>query len=416
MTVGIVGLGYVGLPLAIEFAQAGTRVVGVDNDEALVAALAERRSHIDDVPSQRLEAAAERLRFTTDYAALAEADAVLICVPTPLSVNREPELGPLLAAAESLAAVLRRDQLVVLESTTYPRTTRETLVPILERSGLRAGEDFGVAFSPERVDPGRADHTIRNTPKVVGGLTPSCGERAERLYGTICDEVVRVGSPEVAELSKLLENIFRSVNIALVNELAALCHRMEIDVWEVVDAASTKPFGFMRFDPGPGMGGHCLPVDPFYLSWKAREFDFVPEFIELAGKINQSQPYYCATRVVEMLNQAGKATRDARILVLGVAYKAGVADTRESPGLKLIRLLRGRGADVAYHDPHVPELPELGLSGEPDLGVALQGTDLAVIVTAHPEVDHDRVVREAPIVLDLRGVTRGSDDGRVQRL
>jgi len=416
MTVGIVGLGYVGLPLAIEFAQAGTPVVGVDIDQSVVAALAEGRSHIEDVPSQRLHAVADRLRFGSDYAALAEPEAVLICVPTPLSVNREPELGPLLAASESLAAVLRRDQLVILESTTYPRTTRETLVPILERSGLRAGEDFGVAFSPERVDPGRADHTIRNTPKVVGGLTPSCGERAERLYRTICDEVVRVTSPEVAELSKLLENIFRSVNIALVNELAALCYRMGIDVWEVVDAAATKPFGFMRFDPGPGMGGHCLPVDPFYLSWKAREFDFVPEFIELAGKINQSQPYFCAFRAVEMLNEAGKATRDARILVLGVAYKAGVADTRESPGLKLIQLLRARGADVAYHDPHVPQLPELGLSSEPDLGDALERADLAVIVTAHPEVDHARVVREAPIVLDLRGVTRGTADGRVQRL
>ncbi|MFL5820000.1 MAG: nucleotide sugar dehydrogenase [Solirubrobacteraceae bacterium] len=416
MTVGIVGLGYVGLPLAIEFAQAGTRVVGVDVNQARVADLAGGRSHIDDVPSDRLRSAADRIKFTSDYGDLAEVEAVLICVPTPLSVNREPELRPLLAASESLAGVLRRGQLVVLESTTYPRTTRETLVPILERSGLRAGEDFGVAFSPERVDPGRSDHTIRNTPKVVGGLTPSCGDRAERLYGTICDQVVRVGSPEIAELSKLLENIFRSVNIALVNELAALTYRMGIDVWEVVDAAATKPFGFMRFDPGPGMGGHCLPVDPFYLSWKAREFDFVPEFIELAGKINQSQPYFCAFRAVEMLNHAGKATRDARILLLGVAYKAGVADTRESPGLKLIRLLRARGADVAYFDPYVPELPELGLRGESDLGEALGVADLAVIVTAHPGVDHGRVVREAPMVLDLRGVTRGESDGRVQRL
>jgi UDP-N-acetyl-D-glucosamine dehydrogenase len=289
------------------------------------------------------------------------------------------------------------------------------MVPILEQGGLRAGEEFNVAFSPERVDPGREDHTIRNTPKVVGGLTPACGRRAEELYRAICDEVVPVSTPEAAELAKLLENIFRSVNIALVNELAVLSHRMGIDLWEVIDAAATKPFGFMRFDPGPGMGGHCLPVDPFYLSWKAREYDFVPEFIELAGKTNQRQPYFCAFRAVELLNDAGKAVRDANVLLLGVAYKAGVADVRESPALKLVHLLQARGADVVYHDPHVAELLDTGLRSEPDLDAAVAAADLVIIVTAHPSIDHDRVVRDARLVLDLRGVTRGSVDN-VKRL
>ena len=416
MTVGIVGLGYVGLPLAIEFAGAGASVVGVDVDEHRVAALRQGRSHIEDVPSERLQAAASSMRFETDFGALAEAEAILICVPTPLSQNREPELGPLRAACESVAGVARRGQLVVLESTTYPGTTRELMVPILEASGLRAGADLNVAFSPERVDPGREDYTIRNTPKVIGGLTPECAQRAERLYRTICDQVVMVSSPEAAELAKLLENIFRSVNIALVNELAVLTHRMGVDIWEVVEAAATKPFGFMRFEPGPGMGGHCLPVDPFYLSWRAREYDFVPEFIELAGKTNQRQPYFCAFRAVEMLNDAGKSVKGAAVLVVGVAYKGGVGDTRESPAIKLIELLRGRGARVSYHDHYVPELPEFGLRAEPDLRAAVDTSDLVVIVTAHPEVDHLELARNGALVLDLRGVTRGVDSSTVKRL
>jgi UDP-N-acetyl-D-glucosamine dehydrogenase len=416
MTVGIVGLGYVGLPLAIEFAQAGTEVIGVDVDGDRIAALSAGESHIEDVPGERLQQSSSQLSFTTDYQRLSGADAVLICVPTPLTTHREPELAALLAAAGSLAPVLVAGQLVVLESTTFPGTTRDTLVPILEGEGLRAGEDFAVAFSPERVDPGRQDHTIRNTPKVVGGLTPGCTARAQELYATICDEVQAVSTPEVAELSKLLENIFRSVNIALVNELAMLAHRMDIDVWEVIDAAATKPFGFMRFDPGPGMGGHCLPVDPFYLSWKAREYDFVPEFIELAGKINQGQPYFCALRAAEALSDAGKALRGAGILLLGVAYKGGVADTRESPALKLIDLLRERGAQVSYFDPHVPELTERGMSCVPDAGAAAAGADLVIVVTAHPGVDHPALLDAAALVLDLRGITRGESDGRVQRL
>src|SRR5256886_2020368 len=317
MIIGIVGLGYVGLPLAVAFAEAGHEVIGVDVEPQRVAAVNQGSSHVEDVPSKRLRGVEDRLVATTAYSELERAEAILVCVPTPLSANREPELGPLVEGASELAKVLVRGQLVVLESTTYPGTTRERLRPILEESGLAAGRDFHLAFSPERVDPGRTDHTMRSTPKVVGGLTQACGDRAEALYRNICDEVVRVSTPEVAELSKLLENIFRSVNIALVNELAVLADRMDIDIWEVIDAAATKPFGFMRFDPGPGMGGHCLPVDPFYLSWRAREYDFVPEFIELAGKMNQAMPYVCVERIVRALNGQAKSVRGSPIVVFG---------------------------------------------------------------------------------------------------
>jgi UDP-N-acetyl-D-glucosamine dehydrogenase len=415
MTIGIVGLGYVGLPLAVAFAEAGHEVIGIDVDPQRVAAVNQGSSHVEDVPSNRLRGVEDRLVATTSYAELEQTEAILVCVPTPLSANREPELGALVDAAVGLAKVLKPDQLVVLESTTYPGTTRERLRPILEESGLAAGRDFHLAYSPERVDPGRTDHTMRSTPKVVGGLTDACGDRAEALYRNICDETVRVSTPEVAELSKLLENIFRSVNIALVNELAVLADRMGIDVWEVIDAAATKPYGFMRFDPGPGMGGHCLPVDPFYLSWRAREFDFVPEFVELAGKMNQAMPYVCVERIVRALNDAGKAVRGSRIALLGVAYKPGVGDTRESPALKILELLRERGADIVYHDPHVHDLPKFDLSTT-DLDGALDGADLAVIVTAHPDLDLDRVVRDAPLVVDLRGVTRGIEAPSVVRL
>jgi UDP-N-acetyl-D-glucosamine dehydrogenase len=415
MTIGIVGLGYVGLPLAVAFAEAGHEVIGVDVDSQRVAAVNQGSSHVEDVPSNRLRGVEDRLVASTSYGALEQTDAILVCVPTPLSANREPELGALIDAATGLAKVLKRDQLVVLESTTYPGTTRERLLPILEESGLAAGRDFHLAFSPERVDPGRTDHTMRSTPKVVGGLTDACGDRAEALYRNICDEVVRVSTPEVAELSKLLENIFRSVNIALVNELAVLADRMGIDVWEVIDAAATKPYGFMRFDPGPGMGGHCLPVDPFYLSWRAREYDFVPEFVELAGKMNQAMPYVCVERIVRALNDAEKSVRGSRIALLGVSYKPGVGDTRESPALKILELLREHGADVVYHDPHVHDLPQFDLSTT-DLDGALDGADLAVIVTAHPDLDLERVVRDAPLVMDLRGVTRGIEAPSVVRL
>src|SRR5688572_19997520 len=371
MTIGIVGLGYVGLPLAVAFAEAGQRVVGVDTNVSRVNQLRAGESYIEDIPSERLQAVSSRIEPTTRSARLALCDAVIIAVPTPLTVNREPELGPLIGASQVVADALQAGQLVVLESTTYPGTTRERVLPILEETGLKAGRDFHLAFSPERVDPGNETHHLGNTPKIIGGLTPACRDRAETVYGLVCEQVVPVSSPEVAEMAKLLENIFRSVNIALVNELARLADRMDFDIREVIDAAATKPFGFMRFDPGPGMGGHCLPVDPFYLSWKARELDFATEFIELAGKINQNQPLWCVQRIERALNDVGKATRDARVLLLGVSYKSGVGDIRESPALKIIRLLRDRGADVSYHDPHVPELegdPEMRST---DLGEAL---------------------------------------------
>jgi UDP-N-acetyl-D-glucosamine dehydrogenase len=336
-------------------------------------------------------------------------------VPTPLTTSREPDLTYLLAAATALSAVLRRGQLVVLESTTYPGTTRERLTPILEESGLAVGSDVFVAFSPERIDPGRTDYTIRTTPKLVGGMTAACTERARQLYALVCDEVVVVSTPETAELSKLLENVFRSVNIAFVNELAQLCDRLGIDVWEVIDAASTKPFGFMRFEPGPGMGGHCLPVDPFYLAFSAREQDFYPEFIELAGKVNQAQPAFCVERIERILNRASKPVKGSKILILGASYKAGSGDIREAPALTILRLLTALEADISYHDPFVPELPEFGLSSV-DLEAGLAATDLAAIVTAHPGIDYARVVETAPRTLDLRGVTRGIESQSLERL
>ena len=415
MTVGIVGLGYVGLPLAVAFAEEGVEVVGVDVDARKVEALRARRSYVEDVADRRVAAASERIHPTTRYAELARVEAIMIAVPTPLTANREPDLGPLVDATRSLAGVLQHGQLVVLESTTYPGTTRERLVPLLEESGLAAGSEFHLAFSPERVDPGRTDHTLRSTPKVVGGLTNRCLERAVALYETVCDEIVTVSGPEAAELSKLLENIFRSVNIALVNELAMLCDRMGIDVWEVVEAAATKPYGFMRFEPGPGMGGHCLPVDPFYLAWKAREYDTPTEFVELAGEVNQAMPYFCADKVARALNDHAKPVRGSRIVVVGVAYKPGVSDVRESPALKIMRLLVERGAELAYHDDHVSELPSFGLASEP-LRDALVGADAAVIVTAHPGLDVTTVVEAAPLVVDLRGVTRAIEAPHLTRL
>jgi UDP-N-acetyl-D-glucosamine dehydrogenase len=414
-SVGIIGLGYVGLPLGVAFAEAGNEVVGLDSNPSRVDSLNARQSHIEDVPSQALEDLGERFRATARHEDLSECDAIVICVPTPLTSSREPDLRYLEAAAEGLAGALRKGQLVVLESTTYPGTTREVLLPALERSGLQAGTDFHLAFSPERIDPGRTDYTIRTTPKLLGGLTPACTERARELYETICDEVVVLTSLEGAELAKLLENIFRSVNIAFVNELAQLCDRLKVDVWEVIDAASTKPFGFMRFDPGPGMGGHCLPIDPFYLAFKAREADFYPEFIELAGKVNQSQPAYCVERVERALNDAGKPVKGSRIVILGVSYKAGVGDIRESPALKITSLLLGLGGDVAYHDPHVPELPEQGLASvELD---QIRSADAVVIVTTHPEFDIEQIVADSTLVIDLRGVTRDlADADNVVRL
>jgi UDP-N-acetyl-D-glucosamine dehydrogenase len=414
MKVGVIGLGYVGLPLAVAFAEEGNEVVGLDADPRKIDALGEGRSYIEDIPSERLAPLAEQLTATSRYADLSSCDAVIICVPTPLTNSREPDLSYMVDAATSLGAVMQKGQLIVLESTTYPGTTRERLRPILEESGLAAGRDFNLAFSPERIDPGRTDYTIRTTPKVVGGLTDACTRRAVDLYGRICDEVIEVSTPDAAELTKLLENIFRSVNIALVNELAMLCERLEVDVWEVVEAAASKPFGFMRFDPGPGMGGHCLPVDPFYLSYKAREHDFYTEFIELAGKINQNQPQWCVRRIERALNDVAKATNGAKILLLGVSYKAGVGDIRESPALKIIHLLRTLGGEVSYHDPHVPELTDLELSSAPL--ESMEGADLVCILTAHPSIDYQQVVDDSSLVLDFRGVTRGITSEKLVRL
>jgi UDP-N-acetyl-D-glucosamine dehydrogenase len=405
----------VGLPLAVAFAREGVEVIALDLDSRKVAALARGESYVEDVSDEELAALGDRLLPTTRYAELARADAVLMCLPTPLSANREPDLGPLSESANALAEVLQAGQLVVLESTTYPGTTRERIAPLLEESGLAAGRDFHLAFSPERVDPGREDFTLRNTPKVVGGLTAACADRARELYELVCDEVLVVSSTEAAELTKLLENIFRSVNIALMNELAMLTDRMGIDIWEVVDAAATKPYGFMRFEPGPGMGGHCMPVDPFYLSWRAREFDMTTEFIELAGKINQQMPYHCVAKAQRALNERGMPVKGARVAVFGVAYKPGVADVRESPALKIISLLRKLGAEVFYHDPHVPELGELGLASVP-IERALADADLALIVTAHPEVDHELIATRARLTVDLRGVTRASGAANAVRL
>jgi len=417
-TIAIVGAGYVGVPLAHVFADAGHKALLIDVVAERVEQLNKGDSYIEDVPSDVLKrhVDARLLEATTDYGRLREAEAILIALPTPLSDQREPDLTILLNAAEEIAPHLQHGQLVVLESTTYPGTTRERIAPILEKSGLKAGESFHLAFSPERVDPGREDWTTKTTPKVVGGMTDECTRRAVDLYSSAVDRVVEVTSPEAAELTKLLENIFRSVNIALVNELAQLCDRMGLDIWEVVDAAATKPFGFMRFEPGPGLGGHCLPVDPFYLSWKARQFDFYTEFIELAGKVNQNMPYFCRSLISQALNHgAQRSLSGSNVLVLGVAYKADVSDTRESPALKLIELLRNAGANVAYHDPHVPELPKFGLSSQP---LEADGYDCVTIVTAHSSVDYEKLVDDANLVVDFRNATgrNGSGNGKVWKL
>ena len=412
--VAIVGAGYVGVPLAQVFAEAGRSVLLVDRDAERVAQLNRGESYIEDVPSEALKRLAdgELLRATTDYDELRECDAILIALPTPLSKQREPDLSIVTGAVEEIAARLRPGHLVVLESTTYPGTTREEVLPRLEATGLRVGEDFHLAFSPERVDPGREDWTTKNVPKVVGGITPACSDRAAELYGSAVDTVHRVTSPEAAELTKLLENIFRSVNIALVNELAQLCDRLGIDVWEVVDAAATKPFGFMSFKPGPGLGGHCIPIDPFYLTWKAREYGFYTEFIELAGKVNENMPYYCRSLISQALNHGReKSLKGSEVLILGVAYKPNIGDMRESPALKLIELLQNAGANVSYHDPHVPELPDLGLVSVP---LETEPYDCIAIVTDHAGIDYGALVDAGAVVVDFRNAT--GEKGRQSEL
>ncbi len=417
--VAIVGAGYVGVPLAQVFAEAGVSAVLVDVDAVRVAALNRGESYIEDVPSEDLRPLVEAgtIAATTDYDVVRDADAILVALPTPLSINREPDLSIVLGAVEEIAKRLRPGHLVVLESTTYPGTTRDEVLPLLEATGLQVGTDFHVAFSPERVDPGRTDWTTKTTPKIVGGITDECRAAACALYERAMDKVITVSSPEAAELTKLLENIFRSVNIALVNELAQLCDRMGVDVWEVVDAAATKPFGFMSFKPGPGLGGHCLPVDPFYLSWKAREYDFYTEFIELAGKINENMPYFCLDKITRALNSVEKSVKGSTVHLVGVSYKADVGDLRESPALKLVELLRDEGANVSYHDPHIAALPEHGLESI-SLDGALDSADCVAIVTAHSGIDYDDLAARARLVVDFRNATgaNGSLNGRVWKL
>jgi UDP-N-acetyl-D-glucosamine dehydrogenase len=404
------------MPLAQVFAEAGKTVVLVDVSDEVVDGINRGESHIGDVSSEALKVLVDagRVSATSDYDVLGEVDAILIALPTPLSSHREPDLTIVESAAAEIASRLRKGQVVVLESTTYPGTTRESLQPILERSGMKAGGDFHLAFSPERVDPGRTDWTTKNTPKLVGGLTPACTERAVELYRSAVDTVVPLSSPETAEMTKLLENIFRAVNIALVNELAQLCERMELDVWEVVEAAETKPFGFMSFKPGPGLGGHCIPIDPFYLTWKAREYDFYTEFIDLAGKVNANMPFFCRSLISQALNHgAEKSLKGSRILILGVSYKADIDDVRESPAEKIIELLRKGGAEVSYHDPHVAEF-----DGLRSVDYAPERYDCVVIATAHSSIDYGDLVERAQIVVDLRNATgrNGTGNGKVWKL
>jgi UDP-N-acetyl-D-glucosamine dehydrogenase len=414
--IAVIGAGYVGVPLAHTFAEVGAKVVLVDVLPEVVDALNRGDSHIEDVPSEALKPLVDSgaIAATTDYSVAREATAILIAVPTPLSRQREPDLSYIESAARDLAPHLREGQLVVLESTTYPGTTREILQPLLEKgSGLTAGTDFHLAFSPERVDPGNAVFTTKTTPKIVGGVDAPSAEAAAALYGKAIETVHTVSTPEAAELTKLLENIFRSVNIALVNELAQLCDRMDIDVWEVVEAAATKPFGFMSFKPGPGLGGHCIPIDPFYLTWKAREFDFSTRFIELAGEVNNNMPYFCRSVVSQALNHgAQKSLSGSKILVLGVAYKADINDVRESPAEKLMQLLRNAGADVAYHDPHVARF-----DGLTSVDLEPEAYDCVVIVTAHSTIDYADVVKRGKVIVDFRNATKGAEvDGKVWKL
>jgi UDP-N-acetyl-D-glucosamine dehydrogenase len=415
--IAIIGAGYVGMPHAQTFAEAGKHVVLVDVQQAVVDGINRGESHIEDVPSKDLKRLVDAgmIQATTDFGVVADCASVVIAVPTPLSPQREPDLGYIEGAARDIAPHLKKGQVVVLESTTYPGTTREVLQPLLEAgSGLKAGTDFYLAFAPERVDPGRIDWTTKSTPKVVGGIDAASTAAAADLYRSALDNVHEVSTAEAAELTKLLENIFRSVNIALVNELAQLCDRMDIDVWEVIDAAATKPFGFMSFQPGPGLGGHCIPLDPYYLAWKAREFDFNTRFVELAGEINNNMPYFCRSVISQALNHgAQRSLKGSKILLIGVAYKADIGDVRESPAEKVLKLLRTAGAVVAYHDPYVEEFD--GLRSMP---LDPSAYDCVAIVTAHTTIDYDKLVDDASLVVDLRNATgaKGTASDKVFKL
>jgi len=417
---GVVGLGYVGLPLAVEMAKAGHRVVGFDVSEEKIALLSAGTSYIADVPTDELTELVARglIVATTDFSRVGETDAVVICVPTPLDKTKAPDTTFMESAARSVTPYLHSGMLVTLESTTYPGTTEEVVQPILEAGGLKVGVDLHLAFSPERVDPGNPVYQTRNTPKVVGGVTSACTELAVKMYSRFIDTVVPVSSTRAAEMTKLLENIFRCVNIALMNELLQISDRMGINIWEVVDAAKTKPFGFMPFYPGPGLGGHCIPIDPFYLSWKAREFDFHAKFIELAGEVNENMPYYVVTRLMEALNTHRKSLHGATVLLLGVAYKKDIDDMRESPAIRIAELIKGKGGEVVYHDTWVPEFI---IGGQPVVHVdlteaTLSGVDAVVLVTDHSNVDYGAVVRLAPVILDTRNALKSFGGDTVVRL
>lgn len=408
--VGIIGVGYVGLPLATVFGSAGLRVTGIDMSAERVAAINAGHSYIEDVPSSLVAhlRADGLLDATCDVGVLADLDAISICVPTPLRKTRDPDISAIINVTEQIAHYLRPGQVIVLESTTYPGTTREIILPRLEAGGLRVGVDYFLAFSPERVDPGRTDWTTRNTPKVMGGVTPACLETARALYETAIERVVPVSSPEAAEMVKLLENTFRAVNIGLVNEVLLMCDKLGLDVWEVIDAAASKPFGFMKFTPGPGLGGHCIPIDPLYLSWKLKTLNYTARFIDLASEVNTDMPRYWVQKVQDALNEDGRALKGSRVLVLGAAYKRDIDDVRESPALDILHLLHQKGALVEYHDPYVPqiEVEELRLRSAPDLDGALRAVDCVVIVTDHTAYDWRAVTRAARRVVDTRGVLR----------
>jgi len=412
---GIVGLGYVGLPLAVELAEAGYRVVGFDVSARVVDGVNAGRSHVQDIPTERLAklVKAGKISATTDLARLKEPDGIAICVPTPLGKTRDPDVSFIAAATDSMARAIRPGQVVILQSTTYPGTTREMLLPVLEKGGLKVGVDFFLAFSPERVDPGNPKYNTHNTPKVVGGVTPACTRVTMALYQPAIERLVPVSSPEAAELVKLLENTFRSVNIGLVNEMAIVCDKLGVDVWEVIEAANTKPFGFMKFTPGPGVGGHCIPLDPHYLAWKMRTLNYRTRFIELAGEINAEMPEYWVEKVVAELNEQSKAARGSTVLVVGVAYKRDIDDLRESPALDVIRLLERMGAVVRYHDPFIPELHEDGvlLTSSPLTPETVRAADCVVIVTDHTKLDYAMLAREARALVDTRHVVAGFQKG-----
>ena len=411
--VGVIGMGYVGLPLVLRFCEVGYKVLGFDVDSKKISSLKQGRSYIKTIPSSQISPFIKNGQFdvTHDFSRLSEPDCILICVPTPLTEKKEPDLQYIEKTTGSIRSCLRKGQLIVLESTTYPGTTEELILPELESTGLKVGRDFFLGYSPEREDPGNKGFTTSRIPKVVSGVTPSCKKTAIALYRQVIQKVVPVSSPRVAELTKLLENIYRSVNIALVNELKMLADRMGIDIWEVIEAASTKPFGFTPFYPGPGMGGHCIPIDPYYLSWKAQEYDFTTRFIFLAGEINVHIPYYVVTKIQDALNERGKSIRGAKILILGVAYKKDVDDARESPALAIMDLLQKKGASLLYHDPYIPVLPSFRkyhfkLNSSPLTKPLLRRIDAAVVITDHSQVDYEWVVANAPLTIDTRNATK----------